>query len=97
MNELIKITKQGSKEAVNARELHDFLESKQRFSDWIKNRIEKYGFVEKIDFIKVSENYDTSGGVQSVINYYITIEMAKELCMVENNGGLHDKNRNNVY
>lgn len=30
---------------VNARELHGFLESGWRFADWIKERIEKYGFV----------------------------------------------------
>ena len=30
---------------VNARDLHSFLESKQDFSTWIKNRIEKYDFI----------------------------------------------------
>ncbi len=38
-------------ETVSARTLHEFLESKQAFSDWIKNRIEQYDFVENQDFI----------------------------------------------
>lgn len=37
-------------ETVNARELHLFLESKQDFSNWIKGRIDQYGFVENVDF-----------------------------------------------
>lgn len=40
-------------DTVNARELHEFLESKQDFSTWIKSRIEKYGFDEGQDFIRV--------------------------------------------
>lgn len=42
MNELIKITEHDGKRAVSARELHQFLESKQDFSTWIKSRVEKY-------------------------------------------------------
>ena len=38
-------------ETVNARELYTFLESKQDFSTWIKNRIEKYEFVENADYL----------------------------------------------
>ena len=50
MEEIIKITEYNGKRAVNARELHQFLESKQQFANWIQNRIEKYGFVENQDF-----------------------------------------------
>jgi len=85
MNEIIKIEQKNGIETVNARELHEFLESKYHFSDWIKSRIEKYGFEENTDFVKVSEKIDTSGGVQSVIQYHISIDMAKQLSMVENN------------
>ena len=31
--------------AVNARDLWKFLESKQEFANWIKDRIRKYGFI----------------------------------------------------
>lgn len=68
-------------ETVNARELHEFLESRQEFSNWIKGRIRQYGFVEGVDFTidKVII------GKATQIDYYITMDMAKELSMVERN------------
>jgi hypothetical protein len=55
MNDLIKITPTAidgrSVQTVNARELHVFLESRQEFTVWIKNRIEQYGFTQNIDFV----------------------------------------------
>lgn len=50
MEELIKIKEENGRRAVSARELHNFLGSKQDFSTWIKNRIEKYGFTENVDY-----------------------------------------------
>ena len=85
MNELIKIQNRDGKETVSARELHNFLEVQTKFKDWIKIRIEKFDFVENQDFIKVAEKIATSGGPQDTISYFISIEMAKELSMVENN------------
>ena len=80
--ELIKISNVEGKETVNARELHDFLENKRQFSDWIKQRIEQYGFEPEKDFISVSQNCENGGRRNE---YFLTIEMAKELSMVENN------------
>ena len=55
MNQLIplypQIINDESIETVNARELHTFLENRDMFSNWIKNRIEKYEFVENVDYI----------------------------------------------
>ena len=67
---------------VNARELHDFLEVKSRFNDWINNRIRDFGFVENQDFVTVTKNL-VSGGIQKEI--HLSIDMAKELSMVERN------------
>ena len=67
-------------ETVNARELHAFLEVQTRFNDWIKNRIEQYDFVENQDFTTVSKNLENGG---RSIEYHITLDMAKELAMVE--------------
>lgn len=70
--------------SVNARELHTFLESKQKFSDWIKNRIKHYQFQENQDFVAVSEIYETANnGYSTRGEYYLTLNMAKELAMVE--------------
>ena len=81
--ELIKLTKneQGI-ETVNARELHAFLEVKTRFNDWIANRISEFGFSENKDFVSLTENL-VSGGKQNV--FHISIDMAKELSMLERN------------
>lgn len=85
MNELIKIENKKGIETVNARDLHEFLEVKTKFSDWIKSRIEKFSFEENTDFVKVSVKKDTLGGYQQSIEYHISIDMAKQLSMVENN------------
>lgn len=86
MNELIKITDQNGKRAVSARELHSFLESKQDFSTWIKNRIDKYDLVENVDFVTAPQIYGTAnGGYSTRIEYALTIDAAKELSMVEGN------------
>ena len=81
--ELIKLTKneQGI-ETVNAREFHAFLEVKTRFNDWIANRISEFGFTENKDFVSLTENL-VSGGKQNV--FHISIDMAKELSMLERN------------
>ena len=48
---LIKIYENDRQEQlVNARELHTALNNKRKFSDWIRQRIEQYGFVEDVDF-----------------------------------------------
>lgn len=67
---------------VNARELHEGLDSRQEFANWIKNRIEKYGFIEGKDFLTTLSK--STGGRPST-EYHLTINMAKELSMVENN------------
>lgn len=85
MDELIKITEHDGKRAVNARELHQFLESKQDFSTWIKSRVEKYEFVEGQDFCSFHKIMERETGATTRIEYALSIDMAKELSMVENN------------
>lgn len=68
------------KQTVNARELHAFLDSKQDFSTWIKARITEYDFVEHQDFV-LFHNFMEKGRPR--IEYFITLDMAKELSMVE--------------
>ena len=86
MNQLIPLHPQtingNAVETVSARELHTFVESKRQFADWIKNRIEKYGFVENVDYVTFSQNCEKGRPSQE---YFITLDMAKQLAMVENN------------
>ena len=85
-NGLIPIYENEKKErSVNARELYNKLESKQKFAHWIKNRIKKYEFIESTDFFK-RDNFITVGNLsRPQTDYDLTIDMAKELAMVENN------------
>lgn len=69
-------------QTVNARELHAFLEVTTRFNDWINNRVRDFGFVENQDFVSLTENL-VSGGKRK--EYHLSIDMAKELAMVERN------------
>lgn len=68
---------------VDARELWQALESKQQFSDWIKNRIAD--FEEGIDFtVHKIMNGENKGRFPST-EYTLTLDTAKHLCMIERN------------
>lgn len=83
MKELIKVTTNDKgQQLVSARELHEFLEVKSRFNDWITNRINKYEFESEIDYTKFLVQCIRG---QNEYDYALTIDMAKELSMVENN------------
>jgi phage anti-repressor protein/phage antirepressor YoqD-like protein len=89
MKEIIPVRQQtiGQQEikTVNARELHAFLEVKKDFSDWIKDRINKYGFTENQDYVCSPVLGSEGRGGQNRIDYQLSIDMAKELSMVERN------------
>ena len=69
----------------NARDLHAGLRIESRFNDWISRRIEEYGFVEGEDYYSsLSNRSDGKPGKQRT-DYRLTLDMAKELAMIENN------------
>lgn len=70
---------------VNARDLHKFLESGKDFSTWIKDRINQYGFIENQDFMKLTQKGELSKTGQTLIDYHLSLDMAKQLSMVERN------------
>ena len=88
--QLIKVrkTKEGQ-QVVSARELWQFLNVGRHFNSWIKGRIEKYDFIENEDFIIVSlitqNGVIKKGGDRKSHDYILTLDMAKELAMIENN------------
>ena len=87
-NELIKIKNDNGKQLVSGRELHEFLGVGRDFATWIKGRISKYDFIENEDFTVLNiapQNGGASHGGQNKLDYIISIDMAKELSMVENN------------
>ncbi|QOF67324.1 antA/AntB antirepressor family protein [Actinobacillus sp. GY-402] len=75
---------------INARDLHQMLQVGRDFSNWIKSRIESYSFVENEDFTcspnlasEKNKGLASFWGGQNKIDYHITLDMAKELCMLE--------------
>lgn len=70
-------------QVVDARNLHTYLESKQDFSTWAKNRLTKYKFVENEDFVRFHKKMEANNA--TLIEYHLTLDTAKELSMVENN------------
>ncbi|EAB5255358.1 antA/AntB antirepressor family protein [Campylobacter jejuni] len=65
----------------NVKFLFYFLEIDTKFADWINRRISHYSFIENQDYI-IKEVFT---GRRPRKEYYVTLDMAKELCMVENN------------
>ncbi|AYM03122.1 toxin Bro [Levilactobacillus brevis] len=65
--------------AVNARGLHDFLEVGKDFSNWFKDMTD-YGFTQGEDFTPISAK---SHGGRPRIEYAMTLDMAKELAMIQ--------------
>lgn len=68
---------------VNARDLHTFLEVGRDYTNWIKDRIGEYNFNENEDFVVFAEIGENPKGGRPKKGYHITLDMAKELAMVE--------------
>lgn len=67
----------------DARDLHRGLKVGKVYASWIKDRINQYGFSQGVDFVSFSQNREKpQGGAPSLV-YTITLDMAKELAMVE--------------
>lgn len=80
--ELIKITtNENGKQLVSAKELHEFLGIGVHFSTWMKRMCE-YGFEEDIDF-SILKSGNPNGGIAKIDDYIITIDMAKEISMIQ--------------
>lgn len=97
MNELVKITKRDGVQVVDARELHRKLKTGRMYANWIKGRIEEYGFMKNEDYFitdfqhKCTDNQILCPNGHKIergrpkVDYHITLNMAKELAMVERN------------
>lgn len=81
MNEIIpvKVDVETKEQLVNARDLWSVLGSKRKFTDWIRQKIEKHSFVENEDFTV----HKFVNGKTTQIDYVLTLDMAKELAMVD--------------
>ncbi len=81
MNELIKVNFENERPTILGRELHEFLEVKTAYKDWFPRMVE-YGFTENLDFSSILS--ESTGG-RPAADHQMTIEMAKEIAMLQRN------------
>lgn len=83
MNELLKVNYDNDRITLSARELHEFLGVSTRYNDWIKRMVE-YGFNENTDYQAITQKRVTAQGNEtSFIDHEITLDMAKEIAMIQ--------------
>ncbi|MCF6207441.1 MAG: antA/AntB antirepressor family protein [Sulfurovum sp.] len=85
MNAIIEIKTEiiGTEEtnAVNARELHEALELKRQFGNWIHEQIDSLGLEENVDYIVFNGNVKNLIGGRPSKEYILTLDAAKHIAM----------------
>lgn len=85
MNELFNVTTNGDKLTLSARELYKELNIAGRFSRWFE-QMSEYGFEENADFTSVQNcTVVNNGATRELQDYQITLDMAKEIAMLQRN------------
>lgn len=84
MNELIKVNYDGERQTTSARSLWEFLDKPYtKFTMWF-DKYKEYGFVENQDYRELSvKTYTSNGAEHDAIDYEITVDMGKELAMIQ--------------
>ena len=86
MDKLITITEQRGVQLVDARELHRRLQVQTPFNHWLNRRVSEYGFDENKDYFTENQLLDKNDKKyphRPRTEYFLTIDMAKEIAMVE--------------
>lgn len=83
-NQLIKIQVKKHRQLVSARDLYKGLELKIRFSLWVKKNFSSFEEGQDFTSVSVDTEVQNNGGfqVRELQDYLLTIDMAKELCMM---------------
>lgn len=82
MDALIPINYDAEQPTVSARDLHEGLGINTDFRKWFP-RMTEYGFTENVDWKRVYQKCPTLGGVQNMVDYQISVDMAKQICMIQ--------------
>ena len=86
MDKLITITEQKGIQLVDARELHRRLKVQTAFNHWVNRRVSEYNFDENKDYFTENQLLDKNDKKyphRPRTEYFLTIDMAKEIAMVE--------------
>ena len=79
------VVNQESVPTVDMRKVHAWLGVKSKYADWINRRISEYSFENNIDYIRILNSEKAENTNITTKDYHATLEMAKEICMVERN------------
>lgn len=82
MNMIIPVNYENDIPTVSGRELHAVLNIETRYNDWFKRMCE-YGFIEGTDYYSFLSNRVDGLAGKPRKDHLITIDMAKELCMIQ--------------
>lgn len=82
MNELIKINYDSDRPTVLGRDLHEVLEVETPYNKWFPRMCE-YGFAENTDYQTFLSNRSDGKAGKPKTDHQLTIEMAKEICMIQ--------------
>ncbi len=85
MNQLIKTNQNNNGEIIiSGRELHEFLEVKERYIQWIERMLE-YGFSEGIDYVSLTEKVRSEKRARTYdqTDHHLKLDMAKEISMIQ--------------
>lgn len=82
MENLIPVNYDSEQPTVSARDLHEGLEINTDFRKWFP-RMTEYGFTENVDWKRVYQKCPTLGGAQNMVDYQISVDMAKQICMIQ--------------
>ncbi|CAB1007005.1 phage antirepressor Ant [Corynebacterium diphtheriae] len=86
MSDLIPLANKDGIQAVMGRDLHQFLEVRRDYTNWMKQMI-GYGFTEGRDFELIKEKVAGHAGSPNLANtrhnHIISLDMAKEISMIQ--------------
>ncbi len=73
---------------VSGRRVHAYLGARRDYSSWMKDRVEKFGFTEGVDYITYEDLSSPNSGsakarAQVTVEHALTLDMGKELGMVD--------------
>ena len=80
--EVIPVEVVNNEVMVDSRLLHLKLNSGRQYADWIQSRIQRYHLEDGVDFFTSTRK---STGGRRATDYIVTIDVAKELAMIEEN------------
>lgn len=84
-NELVIVNNSSDNMLIDARLLHQQLQIATRFDTWIQRRIEEFGFEKNQDYFELRSNLSIIIPGRKPTDYHLTMDMAKELAMLERN------------